>query len=1130
MSYSRFFIISIYDRNQFNISVTIRIGNKHQQYHFSQSGIAEFDFLLPYTVCPSTWIDNTLLPAGVGGSVWAVPLPLNRTIEYNCNDGIWEIKRMSDCECLSFVDEWGIDWPQSPKNNLIQKPCKENWIGSVVSWCNEQCLWERIAGFCETRYCKKEIGSGVLWNETEANSWETVHCTDGAGTALSRYCNPQGEWESIEYGRCVCPEEKEWPATQSNHYHHIPCPAGHQGSIRRRCDRFGVWGPVQYDCVSVTCPAEQIGDTFFPATLSGEVSKLPCPYPFHGWLMRECNSEGKWGEIVEDCESDNCAGFFLTLGTGDDLIIQYQNPNLSYDTLKGDVVPYTVGTVTSSTDMLFFKGLLPHFPYQITIQAFQKDKVVAECIIGEIYVGFICMRMDRPILERIIVKNGRASALFHFVFPECKNKPGDQLLINLYSKTCHTKVDRIQAVDCSEFGGCVESSAASYTLPDSLYLNCEYSVRMALITEAQTTTNVWSDTLTFYPSPVCIKWDIKLEMTTLSSHFATVSWHVKDSLFPSTILMRYRSSSHRSTIHSQKWAPIYHEVCGSIAMCFHKHFITVPLDLTNVWYEVEVVIEMDHQPVCKPSKLQRILYFAPAYPTAEVQLFPQPSYCIVDIRENVMPLYFAYVVENILGEVQLSSQQYIPFNNTDPLRIGPLHPNSRYFLSYKMIDFAGSISVNRSVITTSPRREIDLNVTVLSDTSDAVVFRYSSSVRGLLYCSVVRNRSLSSKAIQRSSVLVGISYSNKDSFSYLPSSQRAASLVCYLRDLLDTFYLVASPVKNPLHPVIRKSVRPVLFSPPLDDVVKPFNITVTIIFSGPIKLTSSIVELLIITHPIMSVRVLPTQFNIISPVEIAFSVFSIQGDFLTSVVLPSRNILLSATYNRPVVFDYLFSGLPMVYRFTMEGDVFLTERGLIVHKAHSLLLEDSLVLDFPLQNLRFISSSVILESVTSVPLLNLTLPHPCMIAKNTENGSVVIIQLLQCFDSLKIETSYRLVFDKPFLTVNSRYIMEPVPISFYINGTETPLQLINHTPLEMMKPTESLTLFFNQPIQLGSGGLRIFRYLTKERTVLLDSWTVSAEEGILSISQRDQISFNATVLGLEPNSVYRVIFIVRIDL
>lgn len=1040
------------------------------------------------------------------------------------------MKRMSDCECLSFVDEWGIDWPQSPKNNLIQKPCKENWIGSVVSWCNEQCVWERIAGFCETRYCKKEIGSGVLWNETKANSWETVHCTDGTGTALSRYCNPQGEWESVEFGRCVCPAEMEWPATQSNHYHHIPCPAGYQGSTRRRCDRFGVWGPVQYDCVSVACPAEQIGNTFFPATLSGEVSKQPCPYPFHGWLMRECNSEGKWGEIVEDCESDNCTGFFFSLGNGNDLEVRYQNPEQSFDTLKGDVVPYTVGTVTSSTTSLMFKGLLPHFPYQVTVQAFQKDKVIAKCIIGGVYVGLICMKMERPILEKVIIKKDRARAVLHFIFPDCKNKQGDQLLINLYSETCHSKVDRIHSIDCSELGGCIPFSAFSYTLPDSLYLNCEYSVRLAVITEAQTTTDVWSDSLIFRPSRACIQWDLQLEMKTLSSYFGIITCHIKDTLFPSSIRMRYRSSSHQSTMHSQKWIPTYHEVCGSIAMCFDKKSISVPIERTNVWFEVEVVMEMDHQPVCHQSKTQRILYFAPAYPAAEVQLLPQPSYCIVDIRENIMPLYFAYVVENILGEVQLSSQQYIPYNNSEPLRIGPLHPNSRYFLSYNLVDFAGSVATNRTVIITSPRREVELNVTILSDSFDAVVFRYSSSVEGLLYCSVVMDLSLSSKTIQQSSVLVGVSHTNKDSFSYLPSSQRAVSLSCYLRDLLDSFYLVASPVKNPLHPVYSKAIKPVFYSPPLDDGMKPFNVTVSIVFSGPIKCTTSIVELLIVAHPFLSVRVLPTQFDIISPVEIAFSVFSIQSGILTSVLLPSRNIILSATTNRPVAFDTVFSGLPMVYRFSMESDVFLTERALSVHKAHSLLLEDSLELDYPFQDLKFIPSLIILQSVTSIPLFNLTIPHPCMSVQKTENGSVLIIHLLQCFDSLKIETSYRLVFDKPFLIVSSRYVMEPIPIPFYINGTHTPLRLVSHTPTEVMKPTESLTLFFNQPVQMSSGGLKVYRYLTKDRTVLLDSWTVLAKEGMISISQRDQITFNATALGLQPNSVYRVSFITRFDL
>ena len=401
-----------------------------------------------------------------------------------------------------------------------------------------------------------------------------------------------------------------------------------------------------------------------------------------------------------------------------------------------------------------------------------------------------------------------------------------------------------------------------------------------------------------------------------------------------------------------------------------------------------------------------------------------------------MPFYFAYVLENALGEVQLASQVFVPYDNREPIFVSNLHPNSHYFLSYSLIDFAGIVSYNRSSLFTSSLRNIEINITLYSEDIHNIVFSYTSSTRGILYCSILSSppSSLTTSSLADSAVRVGVSSCDEKSFASLPTTMNSTHIACYLKDLQDDFILQTTPVIHSLHLTPHTTIYPVFYSPPLHSKYLPFNMTAHIVFSSPVQLTQSTVNLIILAYSMNLIRVLPTTIQQINTVEFSFQLISIQSDFETQLVLPSSSIFIDPLKERPIVFDTMFENLPVLFIFTMEGSTYLSERHLSLHKPYDLLLEDLLTLDYPIQYLKLIPSTIDLISLTSTVVHSISIPHSCITIKTTDIGSNLSIYLQQCFPFLQIEQGYQLVFRSPILTINNRFIIEPIPIYFYITG------------------------------------------------------------------------------------------------
>lgn len=989
--------------------------------------------LPPFSICSSQSLHSYYLPTSMEGANLSIQSTYNQTITFECSNSQWHVLNASECECLSYIDKWGIDWPQSSKNTLLQKPCGEEYLGGILSWCNEECNWEILAGQCTHRSCKEEIGSRVHWNELPAGSIQTIQCTNQEGIAMQRKCGLQGEWEAIEYGECYCPQEDDWPITHSDNYAYHTCPPGYQGTISRRCNRFGEWSSVFYDCSSVMCPATQVGEISFPETLSGTISRQPCPYPFHGWLLRQCDSTGVWKDIISECESNSCQGIVFSL-IHRDIHIAFQQ-SISFDYLKGSIVPHTIQPVISNTHSLLFSNLQPFIPYQFTIQAIRNEKVVSECIVGNIFAGYFCLQMEQPSLVSILPKKKKFEVSIKLFFSECKNREADQVFIKITGLNCNEYSSKQYSVDCSDLYGCSIKKSMIYKLPDLLPF-CSYSITTLLLADDGDMSSLWSTPLLFTPSSSCHNLQVTLNLTSLSTQFADLSWSFSLPVTPNSGILRYRSSMKKSTLPLQAWSFQFYEICSSAELCSDKKSMTIPFDKGNIWYEFEIVFQFDIPVLCQTSQAASVVVFASPSPSASLSFYPSSFYYTIDIRDNSMPFYFAYVLENALGEIQLASQVFVPHDNHESIYVSNLHPNSHYFLSYNLIDFAGIVSYNRSSLFTTSMRNIEINITLYSEDIHNIVFSYTSSTIGLLYCSILSSlpSPLTTSSITDSAVNVGISSCDEKSFASLSTTINSTYLACYLKDLQDDFILQPTPVIHSLHLTPHPTIYPVFYSPPLYSKYLPFNMTVHIVFSSPVQLTQSVVSLIIVAYSMKLIRVLPTTIQQINSVEFSFQLISIQSDYETQLILPSSSIFIDPMKERPVVFDKMFENLPVLFTFTMEGSTYLSERHLSFHKPYDLLLEDILTLDYPIQYLKLVPSTIDLLSLTSPVVHSITIPHSCITIKTTDIGSTLSIHIQQCFPFLQIEQGYQLVFRSPILTINNRFITEPIPIYFYITG------------------------------------------------------------------------------------------------
>ena len=67
--------------------------------------------LPPFSICSSQSLHSYYLPTSMEGTSLSVQSTNNQTITFECANSQWHVLNASECECLSYIDKWGIDWP-----------------------------------------------------------------------------------------------------------------------------------------------------------------------------------------------------------------------------------------------------------------------------------------------------------------------------------------------------------------------------------------------------------------------------------------------------------------------------------------------------------------------------------------------------------------------------------------------------------------------------------------------------------------------------------------------------------------------------------------------------------------------------------------------------------------------------------------------------------------------------------------------------------------------------------------------------------------------------------------------------------------------------------------------------------
>ncbi|KAK8814341.1 hypothetical protein WA158_008203 [Blastocystis sp. Blastoise] len=123
---------------------------------------------------------------------------------------------------------------------------RNNWQTTENSFSNIASYdWYTIYTESEDIHCSTEDE----WIEIGAHETRVLPCIHVSGIR-TRYCNPNGQWNSIDLSLCnqqqtiTCPFENEWPATTSNTIITLSCPIPMSGIRTRKCNWNGKWLPV----------------------------------------------------------------------------------------------------------------------------------------------------------------------------------------------------------------------------------------------------------------------------------------------------------------------------------------------------------------------------------------------------------------------------------------------------------------------------------------------------------------------------------------------------------------------------------------------------------------------------------------------------------------------------------------------------------------------------------------------------------------------------------------------------------------------------------------------------------------------------------------------------------------------
>lgn len=676
------------------------------------------------------------------------------------------IDRLGSCECPDIVDDTQIKWARSPPNTLIQRSCPEPLLGTVTRWCSSSCDWIVLDQKCRYESCPGEIGFGVFWPRSLPNRIVSVPCvSDSHAIAMTRRCGLNGEWKSVELGSCFCSQEGEWPSTGSNNYIHLSCPQGFQGSITRRCNRFGEWGPIIWDCKSLVCPKERIGSLEFPETPAGVGVALPCPVPFFGTLSRQCDSHGTWDEVIDHCIISDCDAFGFSLDASNTLAVHYNKDKVTQlslslgvteslgvvGTMEAMSILQTVGPVDTVGSIgsigkekpnigssIWMKGkriesnvLQTWIPHTVNIIAWNHWVAMDACYLRNLVVMDRCTEMDAPFLDHVD-NSGHVSV--GIVFPFCGTLIPTEWSLIVKSVQCDHMFSWQEDIACEDTSHCKNQEIGRILIPQILNPQCIYKAYFSLSFDSSTLDSQSSPPLIFQPFQHCEKPILMSHVSLVSSRFVMVHWNTTTKVVFNTIRIGMATSTGMTYKPPTSLQVPFQAICTSTVSCDHVNFITLPVPQTGAWLDVQIQATLEG--MCGGQVESSSLLFVPQVPSVAVEIESEDSFLRIRVVRHVGFAWIRIAIANILGEEFQNTEFPLLQRNSSEMLIGGLHPNSRYLVSWEIMDYSAVSISNHTLVRTKPFRSPHLVSHVLQEGRESVLIRFWSSVDGQVRCKV----------------------------------------------------------------------------------------------------------------------------------------------------------------------------------------------------------------------------------------------------------------------------------------------------------------------------------------------------------------------------------------------------------
>ena len=548
---------------------------------------------------------------------------------------------------------------------------------------------------------------------------------------MTRLCGDNGEWQAVEFGSCSCPEEPGWPSTPSNAYAHQPCPPSYQGSVSRRCNRLGEWGNVFWDCRSLVCPEEQLGELVFSETAAGTRVEVDCPSPFWGTMTRLCDAQGKWQDVEDHCRMQSCEAFRFSLDSANSLFVFYKGnqtcSQLSMNIFAAENRSYSVQGTRIHSD-----PLQPFIPHLIRIYAWDHSTLLDACFIPNVVVSATCAEIDQPFVASIESSN---RFTFGIVFPHCGTLSPASFVFSLTaerSDVCPMSFQWSEEFSCEETADCASREIARITIPRSLLPQCTYKVSYALSLDKSTLLPLESPVLTFQPASLCTEFTFDISTTLVSIDFVAVSWFASRPLVFRKILLRLGVATSRQLTSVDVSDLRVHAVCSSVASCYHLSTITVPIPKRDCWILVNVQAETED--ACNPLLDVSSAFYAFSSIVTRVEVLPEDSYLRVNVLQLSVTASIDITVYNVLGEELRHVTHPLFFRNLTSLFVGGLHPNSRYRVAWTITDHSQFSVQNQTQVITKPFHPPDLQLRILSVGTSSILVRFWSSVTAQVRC------------------------------------------------------------------------------------------------------------------------------------------------------------------------------------------------------------------------------------------------------------------------------------------------------------------------------------------------------------------------------------------------------------